>query len=226
MFFSAFPKTAYTFDFKAQSPAVVTNIFSRIRMRTEVLQNAYAYYKYQILDGETPEIVSYNEYGSADYHWVLCLVNGLTDPQFDFPLDQSSLENMILAKYGYTTITQAISTIHHYKLVRDAALIEVYGPTTSWSEDYIVTLDQYNYSTDSLETKALNIPTTVTSTFRANNANANSATTSTLSITSTYLPVYVYDYEQELNEAKRVIKILKQTYLQSVVNELDAVLNG
>jgi hypothetical protein len=62
--------------------------------------------------------------------------------------------------------------------------------------------------------------------FYANNSNANSATVATLTINSTYKPVYVYDYENELNESKRQIKILKNEYIPGIMTELENVLNG
>ena len=44
-------------------------------------------------------------------------------------------------------------------------------------------------------------------------------------MTSTYKPVYVYDYENELNESKRQIKILKREYIGALTAELETVLN-
>lgn len=225
-YFSKFPKTLYSFDFKNSSPAVVTNIFSRVKLRSEVVKNAYAQYKYQLQDGDTPEIVSFKEYGDPSYHWVVCFVNNLIDPHFDFPLDNRSLENKIIAQYGYSTIDEAIANNHHYELNVDRVLAEVYGPTTTTNEKFIVTLDQYNYRTSQLETNVLNNPTTVTTQFRSNNADPLSAVTSTLSITSTYKPVSVYDYEIQLNEDKRQINLLKIDYIAPLIEEFNVVLNG
>lgn len=226
MFFSSFPKTAYTFDYKNQSPAIVTNIFTRIRMRAEVLQNALSYYKYQIRHGDTPETVAFKEYGDPRLHWIICLVNNFTDPHFDFPLDDKSLDRMIISKYGYSTIDQAYAAIHHYELEKISTLSEVNGPTTITTNTFTVTLDQYNYATDSLVTNALFAPSTSTVSFRANNADPNTTITSTLSIKSTYKPVYVYDYEAKENDDKRNIKLLKSTYIEAVVSELDNIING
>jgi Base plate wedge protein 53 len=226
MFFGAFPKTAYTFNFKEQNPDIVTNIFSRVRMRTEVLQNSLSYYKYQVQDGDTPEIVSYKEYGSPDYHWIICLVNNMSDPLFEFPLEESSLQNYIISKYAYANIDVALATTHHYELVRDNIMVEVYGPTTKWTDKFEISLDQYTYSSNTIVTQPLNTPVTVTTNFRANNSDPLSAITSTLTTTSTYKAVNVYDYETEQNENKRTIKLLKREYIQTIVSELGAVING
>ncbi len=74
MFFREFPKTLYSFDFKNDSPTVIANIFSRFKIRSSVLNNTVAFYKYQLQEGDTPEIVAYQQYGDASYHWVICMV--------------------------------------------------------------------------------------------------------------------------------------------------------
>ena len=225
-YFSALPKILYSFDLKNDSPKAVANIFSRFKIKEEVLANVYSFYKYQLQNGDTPEIVAYQQYGDPTLHWVICFINGLTDPQFDFPLPTDALERKIIKDYGYTSIAQAYSTIHHYELEVENTLAEVYGATTVSTEKHIVTLQQYSYASNTLTTNIINTPSTTTTTFRANNSNANSAVTSTLSVKSTYKPVYVYDYEASNNEAKREIKLLKQQYVEAMSGELNSILNG
>lgn len=226
MYFSQFPKKAYTFDFNKKNPNVVTDIFSRFKISSSILNNTVGYYKYQLRDGDTPEIVAYQKYGDPKLHWVICLVNNLIDPQFDFPLPRSALERYIVKKYGYTTIDNAYSNVHHYVLEVKDTLIEVQGPTTTTTSNNIVTLEQFNYSSDSLETKLINVPQTSNVTFYANNSDNTSAIIATLSKTSTYKPVYVYEHEDQLNEAKRIINILKPEYVSGLTVELETVLNG
>jgi hypothetical protein len=226
MFFTAFPITAYSFDFKNQSPTVVTNIFNRVRMRTEVLQNALAYYKYIIQPGDTPEIVAHKQYGDATLHWIICLVNNMTDPHFDFPLDDYSLEQMIVQKYGYNDISTAMSTIHHYDYETIYSLAEVNGPTTVTTETHPVSLSQYDYTTASLQNQVVNVPVTSAVALKANSADPASAVVANLSMQSQYKPFYVYDYEVSLNEDKRTIKMLKPVYISGIFAELGSILNG
>jgi hypothetical protein len=72
----------------------------------------------------------------------------------------------------------------------------------------------------------LNVPQTQTATFYANNSDNTSAVVSSFSKVSTYKPVYVYDHEDQLNEAKRTIDILKPEYVSGLAIELETVLNG
>jgi hypothetical protein len=224
-YFRALPRTLYTFDALNESPRSAVNIFARFRTKPEVLNNAYAYYKYQLKDQDTPEIVAQQQYGDATLHWIVCFVNDLKDPQFEFPLSQTELDNKIIKQYGYTSIANAYSDIHHYELEVVRTLAEVDGITTTTTENNIVTLEQYNYKSNTIVLQPLNTPVTETVSFRANNSDPNTAITSTLTVTSTYKPVYVYDYENELNEAKRSIKLLKPQFVQAMAAELQTVVN-
>lgn len=226
MYFSQFPKKLYTFDFSKGNPTQVTDIFSRFKISSSILNNTVGFYKYQLRDGDTPEIVAYQKYGDPKLHWVICLVNNLIDPQFDFPLTRNSLERYILDKYQYSLIEHAYSNVHHYVLEVKDSLVEVDGPTTVTTSNSIVTLEQFNYSTNTLDTKLLNVPQTTTTIFYANNSDNTSAVVATLTKTSTYKPVYVYEHEDQLNEAKRTIDILKPQYVAGLTLELETVLNG
>ena len=104
--------------------------------------------------------------------------------------------------------------------------MQVDGVTTVNTINSIVTLNQYNYASNTIVTQPINTTVTSSTVFRANNSNANSAVTATLTTSSTYKPVYVYDYENELNESKRQIKLLKRQYVEPLISELEVVLNG
>lgn len=225
-YFNALPKTFYAFDLNAAAPKAVANIFSRFRFKQEILNNVYAFYKYQIKDGDTPEIVAYKEYGDASYYWIICMVNQLEDPQFDFPLQPDALERKILKQYGYSSIDESFAAIKHYELEVIKTLNEVNGPTTVTTDKSIVTLQQYDYKTHGLVLNVPNSPTTESVVFRANNADPNTAIVANLTVQTTYRPVYVYDYEVELNESKRQIKMLKPEFVEAVSYELKSVLNS
>lgn len=226
MYFRIFPKTFYTFDLKNNSPVAITNIFSRFKIRSAVLNNALAFYKYQVLDGETPEIISYKMYDDPMYHWVICLCNDLIDPQFELPLDYNSLEKKILKKYNYAAIEEALAEVHHYELVVNKLYTQIDGFSTETTEKSEVTLKQYDYTTNTVVTKPVNVPTVEEVVFRANTADINSAIVGTMRTTSTYREVNVYDYEITQNEAKRSLNILKKQYIPLITNELEMMIYG
>lgn len=226
MYFRGFPKTAYTFNFKDNSLVAVTNIFSRFKVRSAVLSNTLAFYKYQVQDGETPETISYKMYGDPNYHWLICMANDVIDGQFSLPLTNFSLEKNIIKKYGYTSINQALSATHHNEKVVHKLYTQSDGFSTETTEKSEVSLQQYDFTSNTLITKTVNIPEVDTVTLRANTADNASAVTGTLTITTTYRTVNVYDYEIEQNEKNRSINILKKQYIPLIINELEYMLYG
>ena len=48
---------------------------------------ATAFRSYQVRSDETgsPDMISYRVYGTHDYWWVICIINGVTDPFSQFP---------------------------------------------------------------------------------------------------------------------------------------------
>lgn len=229
MYFRQFPKIPYSFDLSNQGTiAAVTNIFSRFSINSSLIDNSSGFYKYQVEDSDTPELIAYKQYGNPDYHWIVLMVNNINDPLFQLPLSRDALERKIVKQYGYSSIAEAYSAIHHYELEVKKILSEVDGPTTETTNTSIITLEQYNYSSNAIQIKDLGTANseTKTITFYANNSNVNTATVATLTMTSTYKPVYVYEHEDALNESKRTIKILKPEYVESLVDEIERVLNA
>lgn len=89
---------------------LMTDISRNIRFRRDVLSNITMYDEYDIVDGETPEIIAEKVYGNAQYHWIVMLTNDIYDYRADFPLTQLALDQFVVDKYG-----DAADDIHHYE---------------------------------------------------------------------------------------------------------------
>jgi hypothetical protein len=114
MYFNNFPAIAYEFNIGDKTTVIaVTDITENVRFRKEILANINLYDEYDIVDGETPEIISEKFYGSPYYHWIVMLVNERYDYINDFPLSQTSLEKYIIDKYG----SGNSNSTHHYENV-------------------------------------------------------------------------------------------------------------
>ena len=112
MYFSKLPEIYYNFPVGDRDTLmVVRDITANIRIVKEVLQNITLYDEYDIVDGETPEIISSKLYGSPLYHWALMVANDKYDYRNDFPLTYDRLEQYIKDKYGEDNIND----IHHYE---------------------------------------------------------------------------------------------------------------
>ena len=110
MYFKEFPKFLYDFKYGTTTKTtVVTDITRNVRFRKEVLENVTLFDEYDIVDGETPEIVAEKIYGNPEYHWIIMIANQKHDYISDFPLSEHALEKHIVATYGATRYS-----IRHY----------------------------------------------------------------------------------------------------------------
>lgn len=111
MYFKNFGTILYPFNINNKDVGIVMkDITKNIRIRKEVLDNVTLYEEYDIVDGETPEIISERVYGNPQYHWVIMLANNRFDYIEDFPKDNYTLQKCIESKYG-----DAADDIHHYE---------------------------------------------------------------------------------------------------------------
>lgn len=112
MYFKRFPTIYYPVDIGGvQQFAVVKDVTINVRFVKEFLSNITLYDLYDVVDGETPEIISEKFYGTPLYHWVIMIVNERYDYIEDFPLPYDSLLNSVKDKYGEENVYKT----HHYE---------------------------------------------------------------------------------------------------------------
>lgn len=102
MYFKDFPRFLYDFNYGGgvSRTNVVVDITRNIRFRRDILSNIGVYDEYDIIDGETPEILSEKFYGTQEYHWVIMLANEKYDYRKDFPLTETVLQKHIATSYN------------------------------------------------------------------------------------------------------------------------------
>ena len=54
-----------------------------------------SYYPYFVKEGERPDIISNEQYGTIGYAYLIMLVNDIYDPNFDWPLSSQIFEKFI-----------------------------------------------------------------------------------------------------------------------------------
>lgn len=162
MYFEKFPITYYSLDDR-NTVQTVRNIFLRVTIDQAIKDNLSIYDEYDILDGETPEIVADKFYNNSQYHWIVMHMNDVLDPRYDWPLSTANLSKYCDSKYVNPQAT------HHYEN----------------SEGYWV------------------------------NSTAIGA-----------VPVSNFQYEENLNELKRRIKVLKPQYIEAVIREFSSKLEN
>lgn len=105
-----FPSMLYTLD-NGVSAQVVQDIFRRVTLSDELKSNNAFFDQYDIMEGETPEIVSQKFYRESQYHWIIMIANDIVDPRYDWPLTQPNLVDYCKSKYG----SNNIYSTHHYE---------------------------------------------------------------------------------------------------------------
>lgn len=214
---------------KASNFETITDITFRVAFIKDTLNNALSYYTYDIQDSDTPENLADKYYGSAEAHWIILYANNIYDPQYDWPLKERAFRKYLVSKYqtasGKTTEKDILAwtkqTIHHYEKIVERKQQDL--------DDDTKTRDIYQVDIDPL---ANNMSETVP----YDNANTLPiyGTTefytlpdgSVIEETITGAPVTIYDYENELNEKKRTIKIIRKDYLAQIMQEFELLTNN
>ena len=124
MYFDSFPIIQYgSTDGTIKN---VTNLLRRVAIRTKVKTNAALFDTYDIKSGETPEIIADKFYDDPELHWVIMLVNNVTDRYHDWPMNEQQFSTFVNEKYSNP------DGIHHYEITQESGdtkqKIEVYDP--------------------------------------------------------------------------------------------------
>jgi hypothetical protein len=193
-YFNKFPKLLYT---KNLNTSLVTNLLVRVDTIKNKLDNAALFYNYDIQEGDTPEIIASKYYNDSELHWVVLMFNDIYDPFYDWPMHYQQFQSYIISKYG--DVATAMSTHHHYEKII-STIDSFSGETTK--NTYTIDLASYT---------AL-IAGTVTKTF----PNGQKVT-----VTTSKRNVDAYMYEDELNESKRTIKLIKDNLIPDIKKQFD-----
>ena len=95
----------------------VTNIMKRVKFKPEVLEDISEYYPYIVKDGERPDTISYVQYDTVAFSYLILLINDIQDPIFDWPLSTQQFEQYILNKYGSVN-SAMMTTKYYYQIIR------------------------------------------------------------------------------------------------------------
>jgi hypothetical protein len=211
-YFNYFPKTSYYLSDGNSSLDTVTNIMSRFSINATSKEQLIMYYKYDIFDGETPEMIADKLYGSPEKHWIILAVNNIKNPQFDWPLRYNDLTKYIDIKYRGVTYANTANT----------------GTGLAWSKSH--THSYYITETRSLPGGSDTTETIIIDAATFANTNTTSTVVYTLydssnvTITTTKSSISYYEYEIQANEEKRTIDILRPEFVKTIEQEFRNVI--
>ena len=109
MYFGHFPLIPYDSvgdgDFK-----LVTNLLKRVAVRSKVKTNVLVFDTYDVKSGETPELIADKLYDDPELHWVVLMMNDITDRYHQWPLNENQFLAHINDKYSN------VDAVHHYEI--------------------------------------------------------------------------------------------------------------
>lgn len=237
-FFDLFPVTKYSFSpSKYPSYQLVTNLLFRTAFLNEVINNTSAYLTYTVKESDTPEVLAAKVYKDPSAYWIILYANEMLDAQFDWPMNSDSFYKYMVDKYramaeadegqtledyevvSWTQNTLNANSIHHYeKVVRR----ENKSEQTTSEFRYIVNKDKltdnellvpFDYYQDLPNEQSYSpVDYDVDGQTVVENIYGNAVT--------------YYDYENELNEKRRNIKIIKSEFYSQIIDEFERLTNS
>lgn len=215
-YFNYFPKILYTFDKNTLNQQAVTNIFARSTFLKEVSENSAIYFKYQVQESDTPEIIAHKIYGSEYRSWIILLFNKYINPMYEFPLKSSVLDEYVVNKYDQQ-LTEAQTTIHHYEQEITKTItyngIKFYEST----ESHLISDKEYNFVTSTLVNRT--VPSIADTSLTVNSEQKTLENGQTVTIVTRNKAVSNYQHEVNENEKRRTIQLVDPSYVSRIEQE-------
>ena len=177
-------------DAKISDYITVKNLFKRGNLADDIFQDLTIFTKYEIKGDDRPDNVANKVYEDPDLDWVILLANNIINIQSEWPMPQRDFDRYLLDKYE---TYEKLNDIHHYETLECKNLVgAVIVPKGLWVEsDYSVTY--YDWYAGAEITK--------------------SSSDIVVSVTN-------YEYEDNLENEKRNIYLLKPKYLNIIKDDL------
>lgn len=179
---------------------------TRIKFDEKIKSNPFVYYDYYIQDTDTPEIIASKLYGSPTKHWIIMLMNDIYDYQYDWVMSINDFTSYVDNKYmEFADIKSPGNGLQWAKTnVKSYYKIESCknesGTTTT--KEYEITKEEY----DTLLEYA--------------NKRVVLADNNVVYLTLSKRYVSFYNYENDKNEEKRIIKLVKPEYVAYIESEV------
>ena len=177
-------------DAKISDYITVKNLFKRGKLADDIFQDLTVFTKYEINGDDRPDNVANEVYDDPDLDWVVLLSNNIINIQSEWPMIQREFDRYLLDKYE---TYEKLNDVHHYETIECKNLAgAVIVPKGLWVEsDYSVTYYDW-YARVEITKSSSDIVVSITN----------------------------YEYEDNLENEKRNIYLLKPAYLNVVKDDL------
>ena len=168
----------------------VKNLFKRGKLAKDIFEELTVFNQYDIQGDDRPDNVANIIYNDPDLDWVILLSNNIINIQSEWPLPQRDFDRYLLDKYE---TYEKLNDVHHYETIECKNLAgAVIVPKGLWVEsDYSVTYYDW-YARVEITKSSSDIVVSITN----------------------------YEYEDNLENEKRNIYLLKPAYLNVVKDDL------
>tara|TARA_Y100000296_G_scaffold77001_1_gene98153 strand:+ start:230 stop:715 length:486 start_codon:yes stop_codon:yes gene_type:complete len=131
------------------SAKVATDILSRVRVRTNMKKEIVMLDQYDVQENETPEILADRHHGSPHYHWIIMLLNEISDVNHDWVKSTRQLQKYLTTKYTDTQLTEA----HHYEISQTSGDTTIKIEVENTTYPSATTVTNYEYEVALNESK-------------------------------------------------------------------------
>ena len=186
----------------------IKNLFRRAKLFDYVSDAAALFEKYIIEDGERPDTIANEVYGNARYDYVVIIVAGITNIHQQWPIQDFQMYDFALAKYGSES---EMNKIHHYETyeIKDSQGRQILPPNLIVDKDFTIDGSSLRFGNNRF--------------IVYNQSGANQLDDKakyTISTDNIARPVTNFKFEINQNDKNREIDVLKQSYLQTFINDL------
>ena len=123
-YFSRFPLMAYRIK-EGDPVKLMPQIIKRVKLRSNLKNGLLIFDKYDVRYGEKPEDIATTLYGDPTLHWVVLLVNDITDRYYQWPMTEPQFAEFLTDKYG----AGSEDSVHHYEITQASGRSTGQGPS-------------------------------------------------------------------------------------------------
>ena len=186
---------------------VIKNIFRGSKLFDYLKDNVSLFNKYVLEDGDRPDTVAEQIYGSSRYDYVVILTAGITNITNEWPLQDYQMYDLALSKYGSET---KMNEIHHYETreIKDSKGRQILPPNLIVDESFKIDGSSLRFGNNKFML--------ISGEAHKQLDDKNEYTISD----NIAVPVTNYQFEIRKNEERRNIDLLRPSYLQNFINDL------
>ena len=178
---------------KISNYITVKNLFKRVFLREDIYQNLTFFKKYSVVGGDRTDNVAAQVYEDSTLDWLILLANNIVNIPNEWPLGQDDFNRYLLDKYD-DDYDKIYNGVHHYETVE-----------VKDSNGVVIIPEGLEVSSD--------FSTTYYDFFIGGLTTENDITR----------PVTNFQYEENLENKKREIFILKPEYISVVLDDIEDI---